>query len=148
MSFRSVIRLLAGLDSIAQAAGRCNRHGGPEMGHVFVVNPLEENLRFLKDIAIAKENSNRVLDDYGIDPSKYDSDRIGPKMLEWYYENYFYGRKDVMDYPVNDNRNDTLLNLLSTNGYAVNDFSRANRTMPRINLRKSFMTGCKAVQVN
>ena len=38
--------LLAGLDSIAQAAGRCNRHGGPEIGNVFVVNPLEENLRF------------------------------------------------------------------------------------------------------
>ena len=43
VSFRSVIRLLAGLDSIAQAAGRCNRHGGPEMGNVFVVNPLKKN---------------------------------------------------------------------------------------------------------
>ena len=50
-----------------------------------------------------------------------------PKMLKWYYENYFYGRKDVMDYPVNANRNDTLLNLLSTNSYAVNDFQSSKQ---------------------
>ena len=143
VDFRSVIRMLAGLDSIAQAAGRCNRHGSPEIGNVFIVNPVEENLDYLKDIAVGKEKSNRVLDDYKSNPSKYDSDIIGPKMLEWYYQNYFYERKDVMDYPVNANRNDTLLNLLSCNSNAVADFRRANRTMPAINLRQSFMTAAK-----
>ena len=143
VDFRSVIRMLAGLDSIAQAAGRCNRHGSPEIGNVFVVNPAEENLDYLKDIAVGKEKSNRVLDDYKSDPSKYDSDIIGPKMLEWYYQNYFYERKDVMDYPVNANRNDTLLNLLSSNSSAVADFQRTNKTMPAINLRQSFMTAAK-----
>lgn len=142
IDFRSVVRMLAGLDSIAQAAGRCNRHGSPEIGNVFVVNPAEENLDYLKDIAVGKEKSNRVLDDYKSDASKYDSDIIGLKMLEWYYQNYFYERKDVMDYPVNASRNDTLLNLLSTNSSAVADFRRAN-TMPVINLRQSFMTAAK-----
>lgn len=143
ISFRSVIRMLAGLDSIAQAAGRCNRHGGPEIGNVLIVNPAEENLDYLKDIAVGKEKSNRVLDDYKSDPSKYGNDMIGPKTLEWYYQNYFYERKDVMDYPVNANRNDTLLNLLSSNSLAVADFQRANRTMPAINLCQSFMTAAK-----
>jgi CRISPR-associated endonuclease/helicase Cas3 len=143
VSFRSVIRMLAGLDSIAQAAGRCNRHGSPDIGHVFVVNPAEENLEYLKDIAAGQEKSNRVLDDYKSDASKYDSDIIGPKMLEWYYQNYFYERKNGMDYPVNANRNDTLLNLLSCNSSAVADFQRANRAMPAINLRQSFMTAAK-----
>lgn len=143
ISFRSVIRMLAGLDSIAQAAGRCNRHGGPEIGNVFVVNPVEENLDYLKDIAVGKEKSNRVLDDYKSDALKYDSDIIGPKMLDWYYENFFYGRKDVMDYPVNAHRNDTLLNLLSTNSSAVADFQRTNKSLPVINLRQSFMTAAK-----
>jgi len=140
VDFRSVIRMLAGLDSIAQAAGRCNRHGSPEIGNVFVVNPLEENLDYLKDIAVGKEKTDRVLDDYKSDPSKYDRDIIGLKMLEWYYQNYFYDRKDAMDYPVNANRNDTLLNLLSTNSSAVVDFRRANKKMPVINLHQSFMT--------
>lgn len=143
VSFQSVIRILAGLDSVAQAAGRCNRHGGPETGNVFVVNPVEENLEYLKDIAVGKEKSNRVLDDYKSDASKYDNDRIGPKLLEWYYQNYFYERKDAMDYPVNANGNDTLLNMLSSNSNAVANFRRANKTMPLINLRQSFMTAAK-----
>ena len=143
ISFRSVIRMLAGLDSIAQAAGRCNRHGGPEIGSVFVVNPAEENLDYLKDIAVGKEKTNRVLDDYKSDPSKFDRDIIGTKMLEWYYQNYFYERKDVMDYPVNANRNDTLLNMLSSNSLAVKEFERTNRSMPAINLCQSFMTAAK-----
>ena len=143
ISFQSVIRMLAGLDSIAQAAGRCNRHGGQEIGKVFVVNPTEENLDYLKDIAVGKEKSNRVLDDYKSDPSKYDCDIIGLKMLEWFYQNYFYGRKDVMDYPINVNHDDTLLNLLSTNSSTVADFRRANKSMPVINLHQSFMTAAK-----
>jgi CRISPR-associated endonuclease/helicase Cas3 len=143
ISFRSVIRMLAGLDSIAQAAGRCNRHGGPEIGNVFVVNPAEENLDYLKDIAVGKEKTNRVLDDYKSDATQFDSDIIGPKMIDWYYKNYFYSRKDVMTYPVNGSRTDTLLNLLSTNSNAVADFQRANKSMPVINLRQSFMTAAK-----
>ncbi len=143
ISFRSVIRMLAGLDSIAQAAGRCNRHGGPETGNVFIVNPAEENLECLKDIAVGKEKSNRVLDDYKSEPSKYDHDRIGPKMLNWYYQNYFYERKDVMDYPVDIGRNDTLLNMLSSNDKAVADFQRVNKESPSMFLRQSFMTAAK-----
>jgi len=143
IDFRSVIRMLAGLDSIAQAAGRCNRHGGPEIGHVFVVNPVEENLNYLKEIAVGKEKSNRVLDDYKSDPSKYGSDIIGPEMLKWFYENYFYDRKDMMDYPVHATRDDTLLNLLSGNNLAVDEYGRVNKTKPSINLRQSFMTAAK-----
>ncbi len=143
ISFHAVVRMLAGLDSIAQAAGRCNRHGGYESGNVFVVNPAEESLDYLKDIAIGKEKSNRVLDDYKDDSAQYAGDIIGPKMLTWYYQNYFYDRKNIMDYPVNANRNDTLLNMLSSNSLAVDDFRRANGTMPAINLRQSFMTAAK-----
>ncbi len=143
IDFRSVIRMLAGLDSIAQAAGRCNRHGNSETGQVFVVNPVEENLECLKDIAVGKEKSNRVLDDYKSDPLKYGNDAIGPAMLKWFYENYFYDRKDIMDYPVHANRNDTLLNMLSSNKLAVDEFGRVNKTMPPINLYQSFMTSAQ-----
>jgi CRISPR-associated endonuclease/helicase Cas3 len=64
-------------------------------------------------------------------------------MLKWYYENYFYERKDIMDYPVEAGCDDTLLNLLSSNSLAVHDFQRANNAMPTINLRQSFMTAAK-----
>ena len=143
IDFRAVIRMLAGLDSITQAAGRCNRHGSSELGSVFIVNPAEENLEFLKDIAVGKEKSNRVLDDYRDNPSKYDSDVIGPKMLEWYYQNYFYERKDAMDYPVYAGRNDSLLNLLSSNSNVVSEYGRVQKILPEIFLRQSFMTAAK-----
>jgi CRISPR-associated endonuclease/helicase Cas3 len=143
IDFRSIIRMLAGLDSIAQAAGRCNRNGSPEFGNVFVVNSIEESIDYLQDIAVGKEKSNRVLDDYRANPSKYGSDVIGPEMIKWYYQNYFYDRSDIMDYPVNANRSDTLLNLLSTNDNGVAEFQRAHRALPVINLRQSFMTAAK-----
>jgi CRISPR-associated endonuclease/helicase Cas3 len=143
IDFRAVIRLSAGLDSIAQAAGRCNRNGNPKLGNVFIVNPIEEKLDYLKDIAVGKEKSDRVLDDYKVEPLKYDYDRIGPNLLAWYYQNYFYARKDFMDYPVKAGRDDTLLNLLSMNSFAVGEFSRASKTMPDITLKQSFMTAAK-----
>jgi len=43
VDFASVIRYAAGLDSIAQAAGRCNRNGRLDCGKVYVVNPRDED---------------------------------------------------------------------------------------------------------
>jgi CRISPR-associated endonuclease/helicase Cas3 len=143
IDFRSVIRLLAGLDSIAQAAGRCNRHGSPISGNVCIINSAEENITNLTEIKVGQDKSNRVLDDYKTDVYKYESDPIGPKMLEWYYKNYFYDRKDIMDYPVEAGRKDTILNLLSTNSFAVSEYGRAHKVMPEINIRQSFMTAAK-----
>jgi CRISPR-associated endonuclease/helicase Cas3 len=143
VDFRSVIRMLAGLDSIAQAAGRCNRHGRSEVGNVFVVNLAEESLEYLKDIAVAKEKSNRVLDDYKSDPSRYDSDIIGPKMLKWYYQNFFYERTNEMAYPVREGRDDTILNLLACNTNAVSEYGRVRGILPEIFLRQSFMRAAK-----
>ena len=143
IDFRSVVRLIAGLDSITQAAGRCNRNGSPETGNVFIVNAAEENLAQLEEIIVGQDKSHRVLDDYKDQSAKYGDDIIGPEMLNWYYQNYFFDRKHVMDYPIKTDRNDTLLGLLSTNDNAVADFRRINKTMPAINLRQSFMTANK-----
>jgi CRISPR-associated endonuclease/helicase Cas3 len=41
VDFPEVWRAAAGLDSIAQAAGRCNREGGPRLGRVVVFTPAE-----------------------------------------------------------------------------------------------------------
>ena len=143
IDFCSVIRLLAGLDSVAQAAGRCNRHGSPKIGNVFIVNAADEHLTHLTEIKVGQETSNRVLDDYKSDASKYDDDTIGPNILEWYYKNYFYDRKDIMDYPVDAGRKDTILRLLSTNSLAVDDYRRRYKIWPEISIRQSFMTAAK-----
>lgn len=63
ISFRCVIRSEAGLDSIIQAAGRCNRNGELDKGNVYIVKMSEqaENVSRLKEIKEAKESFQTVL---------------------------------------------------------------------------------------
>jgi CRISPR-associated endonuclease/helicase Cas3 len=147
VDFGAVIRFTAGLDSIAQAAGRCNRHGERETGIVHVVKARDENLGSLSDIKIGQEKAERVLADFEGDPKKYDDDCIGPELLAWYYENYFFERAAEMLYPLPPNetgRDDTLLNLLSGNTLATADYGTRNPDKPALHLRQSFMTAAKA----
>ena len=75
VSFECVIRSLAGLDSIAQAAGRCNRHGEREMQQVYVIDHVEENLKHLEEIRVGKEISRKILIDLNKDRSYHGGHR-------------------------------------------------------------------------
>lgn len=83
VDFGSVIRYTAGLDSIAQAAGRCNRNGRAKQGLVHVVNPRteDENLNKLPDILIGRDKAEGVLNDYKADPEKFGKNPIGPTAM-------------------------------------------------------------------
>lgn len=147
VDFGAVIRFTAGLDSIAQAAGRCNRNGIREIGFVHVVNPQDESLDMLPDISIGRDKAERVLDDYEENPDKFGNNRIGPEAMAWYYQNYFFARASDMDYPVSDKmlgHDDTLLNLLSVNSQATAEYGKRKGQAPNIYLRQSFMAAAKA----
>ena len=94
VDFNSVIRFLAGLDSIAQAAGRCNRNGNLGTADVFVVNPAEENITMLKDIKIGQEKTMRVLSEVE------HRDFLSPSAIERYFSYYFHERAELMQYPL------------------------------------------------
>ena len=147
VDFGVVIRFLAGLDSIAQAAGRCNRNGRPEPGIVHIVNPQEESLDRLPDIAVGREKAQRVLSDYAKDPERYQNNLVGPEALNDYYRYYFFARQHEMSYPVpakDIGHSDTLLGLLSSNGQAVAEHQARYKTLPGIPFRQAFMTAAKA----
>lgn len=55
ISFEAVVRSLAGLDSIAQAAGRCNRHAEREKGDVYIIKAADEKLDKLPEIKLGAE---------------------------------------------------------------------------------------------
>jgi CRISPR-associated endonuclease/helicase Cas3 len=149
VDFGAVIRFTAGLDSIAQAAGRCNRNGGRSIGIVHVVNPQDEekDLEKLPDIKIGKDKAERVLRDYDENPDKYGNSLVGPEAMTWYYKNYFFDRAKDMDYHISAKtigHDDTLLNLLSSNTQAVSEHSKQKSQAPSIYLRQSFMAAAKA----
>jgi CRISPR-associated endonuclease/helicase Cas3 len=151
IDFGSVIRSLAGLDSIAQAAGRCNRHKKRATpGRVTIINPANEKIDSLKDIAIARQKAERVLEEYRKDPDYFDGDMLGLKAMERYYRYYFYERADDMNYPVNSKsevgRTDDLFRLLSTNDLSVGEYERINKKAPPIPLRQAFMSAARTFQ--
>ncbi len=130
VDFASVIRFLAGLDSIAQAAGRCNRNGRQTMAEVFVVNPAEEKIGQLTDICEGRDKALRIFNETA------DEDLLTPETMAQYFSYYFYQRADDMDYKVSAKeagRGDSLLNLLGDNRNNV------GKTSP-LALRQSFKT--------
>ncbi len=149
VDFGAVIRYAAGLDSIAQAAGRCNRNKRNATGRVHVVNPRDqdENLDRLIDIRIGRDKTARILNDYAENPARFGHNLIGPEAMVWYYENYFFARKDDMSYPVSTEaigHDDTLLNLLSANSLARDQYGNRHGSNPKIYLRQSFKAAAQA----
>ncbi|MFB2864551.1 CRISPR-associated helicase Cas3' [Aeromonas sp. MdU4] len=149
VDFGVVIRYLAGLDSIAQAAGRCNRNGRPEPGIVHIVNPRpeDEKLTWLPDIAKGRDVALRLLDDYAVVPARYADNLFGPVALSDFYQYYFFERQKEMDYSVSASalgRDDTIANLLAENSGADADCRRKYGKTPERMLNQSFMAAAKA----
>jgi CRISPR-associated endonuclease/helicase Cas3 len=143
IDFGAVIRALAGLDSIAQSAGRCNRHGTRDgLGSVWVVNPQEENLDRLTDIKSGGEHAQWVLDDFKDNPDAFDGDQIGLGAVMRYYQAYYGAHQNELDYPVDKKssleREDTLFNLLSVNELSEKAHQAIHHSVPDILLRQSF----------
>lgn len=138
VDFGSVIRFVAGLDSIAQAAGRCNRNGLREIGKVFVINPAKETIDSLIDIKEGKEVSERILREMKQADSGIPNEVIHPATMDRYFQYYFFRRATEMSYPVDIGRNDNLLEMLSTNSLSVGEYERINGKQPDIYFRQSF----------
>lgn len=117
ISFGCVIRSLAGLDSIVQAAGRCNRSAERNIGHVYIVKMDDEAemLDRLKDIRIARETATFVLDQYrrfGGAGERLDSERF----INMYFSELYRKRKPELCYNVTvDGVRTSIVELLSRN---------------------------------
>ena len=141
ISMACVIRALGGLDSIAQAAGRCNRHKEVDKGLVYVLNLQEQDFtRILPDIQAGKTHAERVFRDFA------GQDILQPAAMELYFEYYFYQRSDEMAYSIKNSATGSLLDWLSDN--ALNPYGEKNnkRSKPLPLLMQSFKSAGRAFQ--
>lgn len=117
-SFRCVIRSLAGLDNLIQAAGRCNRNGKQPVGTVYIIQMDQEgeNLSHLPDIRKSQESMRKILRIYRQDSQALDGRLDSEKAVQAYYNDFFYGREAEECWPVRAEGVSTdLISLLSAN---------------------------------
>jgi CRISPR-associated endonuclease/helicase Cas3 len=147
IDFATVVRDLAGLDSIAQAAGRCNRNGEREMGQVHIVKMTEPLPKQLEEIRCAQQNARRVLDDWRDDHEQDPFPLSDPTQMEQFFHHHFFERRDEMDYPVraHDTRDDTLLRVLGDNFLAVDYAKHAG--LKRSGFMQSFKSAAEMFRV-
>lgn len=142
IDFGCVIRYKAGLDSIIQAAGRCNRHN-KKRGRLIIVESLEENLGTLSEIINGIKCTKQVMYEYEKNPDQFDNNLLGDKAIACYYDFYYYQNSNTMLYPVDEKsgigREDSLFELLSTNRRSIND--------PHLLLKQSFASANKEFKV-
>lgn len=140
VDFGSVIRTMAGLPSIHQAAGRCNRNGKRKIGKVTVINcENEEKLQHesLEEIREGRNVTKRILNELGKE-NIFSLDAI-----QKYYKYFFYARRNEMEYPLPSG--DSMLNLLTLNQPAK-DRRRPDGPWPTLMMPGAFMTANKAFQ--
>ena len=78
------MRDLAGLPSIAQAAGRCNRHGESNCRPVYLIECAGENLDALPEIYDGREITRELLATL-----PEEADLLSPQVIQLYYQRYY-----------------------------------------------------------
>lgn len=146
LSFDCVVRDLAGLPSIAQAAGRCNRHGDTACRPVYLVECAGENLDALPEIDDGREITRTLLAQLPAD-----MDLLSPDAIQMYYRQYYSGAKKQlqMQYCVSSKGSvpSTMVDLLSCNPQGVQAFLESgHRPGRRTDLCQAFGTAESAFQ--
>ena len=90
ISFQQVIRFAAGMDSVVQAAGRCNRHAeSQEPAPVRIVLCSNERLERLEDIGRGKKATVSLLSAFADHPERFQNDLSGQEAIGFYYHQLY-----------------------------------------------------------
>ncbi|MCI6255808.1 MAG: CRISPR-associated helicase Cas3' [Clostridiales bacterium] len=145
ISFERVIRLSAGMDSVVQAAGRCNRNGeqtGP--APVCLVQCQNENLARLPDIQRGKDATGELLAQYRQRPERFRNDLSSDEAIGYYYRRLYQEMPEgFQDYRIQD-KHYTIFSLLADNTYFSDDRAEAHGTYF---LNQAFQLAGKLFQV-
>lgn len=100
VSFDIVFRALAGLDSIIQSAGRCNREGDHKhRGRIVLLDPDFEDLSRLEAISKGKRSTLMLMQAFERDPSRFDGRYDSQAAIEAYFRSYLECESEYFKYP-------------------------------------------------
>lgn len=86
ISFEGVIRLVAGMDSVIQAAGRCNRNGErPGEAPVYLVHCIDERMERLPEIRRAQNATEQLLEEFARHPETFSGRLDTDEAIAAYY---------------------------------------------------------------
>lgn len=114
ISFECVVRVVAGLDSIIQASGRCNRNGEAACGDVYIINVHDEKLGSLEEMKTAQQACQRLLNDFSDNPNSFGEDLLSMEAMNCFYDYYYSEIMDKMNYSL-PKENTSILDLLWSN---------------------------------
>ncbi|GAF19480.1 LOW QUALITY PROTEIN: CRISPR-associated helicase Cas3 [Bacillus sp. JCM 19046] len=141
ISFKCVVRSIAGLDSIAQAAGRCNRHGEADVRDVFVIDHSEESLGYLKEIEAGKDAAQNVIA-YN-NRNDHNDNLLSHNVMRDYFDAFYKAREVDLNYPISKLNNIDMTKLLLERRHKtyVKDYTAKHQQPYPLILSSSLRTG-------
>ncbi len=138
VSFERVVRSLTGLDSIVQAAGRCNRNCEKDCGRVSIINIREEAVSSLGNITKAQEATRDLLYNIKANPDNYPGGILSKSAMDEYYARYFKPLQKQMEYPLKDDPEHTIIDLLTEDPARCKRFEAQGGNAKTVMLKQSF----------
>ncbi len=146
ISFGAVIRLSAGMDSVIQAAGRCNRNGeSDELGRVYIARVKDEELSHLPEIELSKQATEQLVNAFQSLPERFAHDLASDESIRYYYQRLYSNQRMLdpicHDFPVKNKP--SIFSMLSWNDTWVLE----NTPSEQYYLRQAFASAGKAFSV-
>lgn len=148
IDFDLVYRSLAGIDSIMQCGGRCNREGEKATkGKLFIFKYDDEKLERLKDIEkqrVASVPALKALEVRGLDDEPIDIEQA----CDHYFHKLFSNEESdgrLLEYPIYNN--DTILDLLTTNPKGSMNYKIEHNKEPDFKLMHGFKTASEEFEL-
>lgn len=143
ISFTCVYRAMAGLDSLAQTAGRCNRNGELECGVIRLITLEGENTGNMEELQQNIRVTESIIYQYRNSGCK--GSLLMPEWMEEYYRQVYFGASESMNYPVKDHKTN-IVELLS-GGFGTESGTEAGTKMRKHEMNQAYKTAGRAYQV-
>ena len=146
VSFGQVIRFEAGMDSVIQSAGRCNRNGEyNSLQPVYLINCTDERLGNLPEIQKGKDATTSLVDAFQRKPEMFVNNLMSRQAIDYYYKTLYSEMAiNAQDYPIKGKG--TILDLLSNNTVFVSQMGDREKIQSYY-LRQAFKTAGECFNV-